>query len=137
MINNHSLSDIFTDCLIRDNHTCQDCGSLDKLEIHHIVPVSQGGKNTLDNMKTVCHDCHVTNYKDVHYPKDKSKIIPYGQRERQRYGIDKSRFTQIGFSLPDEIMEQVKEYRSKNSIKFLSEAIRELVQIGIEKEQSE
>lgn len=28
-------------------------------EIHHILPVSEGGENTLDNLIALCHDCHV------------------------------------------------------------------------------
>lgn len=30
----------------------------DAPEYHHIVPFSEGGKHTLENMTTLCHKCH-------------------------------------------------------------------------------
>lgn len=44
----------------RDNYTCQCCGkSKDKiLQTHHIVYRSNGGTNRVDNLITVCTDCH-------------------------------------------------------------------------------
>jgi len=51
----------------RDNYTCQECGIHEAfltddwkyLEVHHIVPVSQGG-NKYDerNLISLCTDCH-------------------------------------------------------------------------------
>ena len=48
----------------RDNYTCQSCGkSKDKvLQTHHIIYRSNGGSNRVDNLITVCTDCH--NYKN-------------------------------------------------------------------------
>lgn len=45
---------------IRDNYTCQCCGkSKDKiLQTHHIIYRSNGGSNRVDNLITVCTDCH-------------------------------------------------------------------------------
>ena len=34
------------------------CGSTDRLEVHHIVRVSRGGRNNLSNLTLLCHDCH-------------------------------------------------------------------------------
>jgi len=50
--------------LIRDNMTCQICKRRGcKLEAHHIVPRSEGGKDTIKNLITLCEDiCH----KQVH-----------------------------------------------------------------------
>jgi hypothetical protein len=52
----------------RDNFTCQKCKIQDKtgekLEAHHIVPLYFGGKDNLDNIITLCFDCH-------HYAPDK------------------------------------------------------------------
>ncbi|WP_373435214.1 HNH endonuclease [Metamycoplasma equirhinis] len=43
----------------RDNYCCKRCGAYNKnLEIDHIIPVSRGGKSTLDNLQTLCHDCN-------------------------------------------------------------------------------
>lgn len=45
---------------VRDNYTCQCCGkSKDKvLQTHHIIYRSNGGSNRVDNLITVCTDCH-------------------------------------------------------------------------------
>lgn len=42
----------------RDGHACVLCGASRRLEIDHIVPVSLGGDNSIDNGQTLCHDCH-------------------------------------------------------------------------------
>ena len=44
----------------RDGYTCQCCGkSKDKiLRTHHIIYKSQGGTDRVDNLITVCTDCH-------------------------------------------------------------------------------
>jgi hypothetical protein len=54
--------------IIRDDYECQECGATGawkgsaELEVHHIELVAVGGSNTLDNLKTLCSDCH----RDVH-----------------------------------------------------------------------
>lgn len=46
---------------IRDGHTCQYCGSKGApLHCDHVVPVSRGGSNTLDNLKTSCRTCNLS-----------------------------------------------------------------------------
>ncbi len=43
----------------RDNYTCQYCGATDKdLHCDHIIPVSKGGLNTLNNLTTACSTCN-------------------------------------------------------------------------------
>jgi hypothetical protein len=44
--------------LSRDRFCCVDCCSLLEIQAHHIVPKSQGGRDTLANGKTLCLDCH-------------------------------------------------------------------------------
>ena len=47
--------------LTRDNYTCQACKKKGgKLKIHHIIYRSLGGTNTVDNLITVCSECHTT-----------------------------------------------------------------------------
>jgi 5-methylcytosine-specific restriction endonuclease McrA len=46
---------------IRDENTCQYCGKklpTDKLNIDHVVPKSQGGKNTWENLVCSCFNCN-------------------------------------------------------------------------------
>lgn len=47
-----------TACLDRDEHQCLRCGSAEKLEAAHVVPWAQGGEDMLDNLVTLCEDCH-------------------------------------------------------------------------------
>ncbi len=46
----------------RDNFACQKCKIQDKtlriLEAHHITPLCMGGKDEIDNLITLCSDCH-------------------------------------------------------------------------------
>lgn len=45
--------------LTRDDRRCTNCGRAGKLEVHHIVPLSQGGAPyDLDNLRSLCRDCH-------------------------------------------------------------------------------
>ena len=43
---------------LRDNYTCQYCGSLDKIECDHIQPFSKGGEETDNNLITACRTCN-------------------------------------------------------------------------------
>lgn len=55
---------------VRDRHTCQgrNCGSTNKsiLQVHHILPLSRGGKNTMTNLITLCDNCHSKRHKHMH-----------------------------------------------------------------------
>ena len=45
--------------LYRDNYTCQICGkNHGRLEVHHIHFKSQGGSDRMDNLVTLCSECH-------------------------------------------------------------------------------
>lgn len=43
--------------LARDER-CVRCGRTDRLAAHHVVPVAEGGVNTLDNLTILCERCH-------------------------------------------------------------------------------
>lgn len=46
-------------CLMRDGYTCQYCKKGEvRLEAHHIVERSHGGKDTLENLLALCEKCH-------------------------------------------------------------------------------
>lgn len=38
---------------------CAHCGSADRLEIDHIIPVSRGGKTELQNLQPLCKPCNL------------------------------------------------------------------------------
>ena len=44
----------------RDNYRCRMCGIYCKgfAQCHHIIPVGKGGSHHLDNLVTLCEDCH-------------------------------------------------------------------------------
>ena len=45
--------------LSRDNYICQICGAQQvKLQVHHIRFRSQGGSDSMENLTTLCKDCH-------------------------------------------------------------------------------
>lgn len=43
----------------RDSYVCQECGKIEGLEIDHIVPLSRGGSDELDNLQLLCHACNM------------------------------------------------------------------------------
>lgn len=63
----------------RDNYTCTYCGVMaDKLECDHVIPLSKGGSNDMDNLTTACRTCN-------RQKKDKSvaEFIIYKQKISQ------------------------------------------------------
>jgi hypothetical protein len=45
-------------CLTRDHWRCVLCGA-PATDADHIVPRSEGGPNTLANLRALCHPCHL------------------------------------------------------------------------------
>lgn len=44
----------------RDGYKCQYCGGTPKSpHCDHIIPLSRGGKSTLDNLTTACRSCNI------------------------------------------------------------------------------
>lgn len=46
------------ECKERDNYECQICEDTDNLTLHHIEFKSEGGRNELSNVITICLYCH-------------------------------------------------------------------------------
>lgn len=46
--------------LIRDDFTCQYCGSKREMTVDHMIPASRGGKNSFDNCVAACKECNNT-----------------------------------------------------------------------------
>lgn len=52
------------EAIIRDDYECQECGAKGgpegdaDLEVHHVEPASEGGSDDLENLTTLCKDCH-------------------------------------------------------------------------------
>ena len=52
-------------CKDRDGWRCVRCGLPGRLEAHHIDP---DGGDELDNLETLCRDCHVAEHKRPESP---------------------------------------------------------------------
>lgn len=46
--------------LERDQATCQVCGSTDRPEIDHIVPLTRGGDDRISNLRVLCKPCNLS-----------------------------------------------------------------------------
>ena len=56
---NYGYANAREHALVRDKYTCQCCGKKNcRLEVHHIVFIRNGGSDTLENLITLCEDCH-------------------------------------------------------------------------------
>ncbi len=42
----------------RDQGKCVKCGSSDKLEFDHVIPIAKGGSNTERNIQLLCESCN-------------------------------------------------------------------------------
>ncbi len=61
----------------RDNYTCKRCKKRyppEKLQVHHIIPKSLGGTDALENLETLCIECHqAKHHYDVEYSNEIEK----------------------------------------------------------------
>ena len=65
-----------THVINRDGWKCTQCGARYRLEVHHKVPIAEGGHSTPDNCITVCRPCHISlerERKQVHVVKGQSE----------------------------------------------------------------
>lgn len=64
----HGVGAELRDCIkLRDDFTCRLCVNkleTNELQVHHIVPVSDGGNDELSNLVLLCHNCHTSLHKD-------------------------------------------------------------------------
>jgi 5-methylcytosine-specific restriction endonuclease McrA len=42
------------------DQVCVQCGGTDQLEVHHRIPLNDGGSNALDNLELRCKTCHTS-----------------------------------------------------------------------------
>jgi len=56
---NYLISKLLPQIEARCKNRCISCGSSENLEIHHIKPLSEGGKAELENLVLLCKDCHL------------------------------------------------------------------------------
>lgn len=77
------------DVMERDDYKCQMCGRTVedgvKLHIDHIVPVSKGGGNDIDNLQVLCHECNLAKHDRMDLKATREKI-------GERYGENKEKY---------------------------------------------
>lgn len=49
----------------RDKYKCVICGSARSIECDHITNRSQGGDSSMENLQTLCRDCHYNKTNNV------------------------------------------------------------------------
>lgn len=92
----------------RDSFCCQYCGSHPPsvvLEVDHIIPISKGGNNNIDNLITSCFECNrgKSNIELSELPeKTQEKVILIKERELQ-YNEYQKLLKSINNRLNDEI----------------------------------
>lgn len=69
-----------TAVLKRDNYTCVNCGRTGgEFHVHHIIPRSEGGTNSLDNLVALCSSCHsvqdAKGHKLINHKRDEEEAI--------------------------------------------------------------
>ena len=61
----------------RDAERCTVCGSSDRLEVHHRIPISEGGDRfALSNLVTLCSSCHHDSHRGRGSTRVQSPIHP-------------------------------------------------------------
>ena len=61
------------------NNVCLCCGTKDRLTRDHVIPISLGGTDHIDNIQPLCHSCNSSKH---------TKSTDYRPRfEKMRYGI--------------------------------------------------
>ncbi len=63
---------------------CAKCGSVEKLELDHIVPEAIGGENTLKNLQVLCESCHKQKTKEMPATKLHQMAVSMGFSEREK-----------------------------------------------------
>jgi len=64
----------------RDGWQCVKCGKRGRLECDHVVPRQAGGSDNMDNLQTLCRNCHIAKTKE-----DVGNPDPEGVREWDDY----------------------------------------------------
>lgn len=42
------------------DYKCQECGKRDNLTVDHVIPITRGGKNELNNFQILCRSCNAS-----------------------------------------------------------------------------
>ena len=62
--------------LLKQHKCCEKCGRTIGLEVHHKIPIIEGGTDNIDNLQVLCGICH----NEVH-KYNRSELIKKGQEK--------------------------------------------------------
>ena len=62
----------FCALLEKYEYRCLACGSKDHIVVDHVIPLSRGGMNTIDNLQPLCFTCNAKKHaKTIDYRPDR------------------------------------------------------------------
>jgi len=103
----------------------KECGS--EIEYHHVVPLERGGRDTIENLKPLCYECHSI----VHFDCARRKPERTGRHRRKYDGalldsvfrryvnkqiMEKEAREELGTGCRIKDMPQFKEWAEKNGV---------------------
>ena len=99
---------------IRDqqNGKCLLCGCNHIDEYHHIVPRSQGGSNTVNNIAGLCSDCH-KGINGVHKSEEAVELL----RQKKDGCREEYKVSLLNSAMPY-LLKEMQKYCEENSIRF-------------------
>lgn len=76
--------------LKRDGYKCQQCNKENgRLQVDHIVPKHNGGLDSLQNLRTLCYDCHQRRHSEERFTESiKRGLLRYLFDEIDRHSVD-------------------------------------------------
>lgn len=76
---------------------CEDCGQETKLQVDHIIPISRGGTNDMENLQLLCYKCHQKKHNYKFFEVGDNKQLVIGKYKKIRDAIDQGRKLQIKY----------------------------------------
>jgi 5-methylcytosine-specific restriction endonuclease McrA len=67
------------------NFTCVYCGSKEKLEIDHIIPLCSKGTNEADNLQVLCKACNISKSDGDNISKKRAMALEYQNKMREMF----------------------------------------------------
>lgn len=90
---------------------CANCGSVDDLSYHHIIPLAIGGNDIPSNMVCLCHICHSKLHDILNEEKiEHSALIKFGMMKARKKGKHIGRPKTTLCNIPDIFYEYYSDY---------------------------